>query len=99
MLLSYRRILPARPPLMNIVTALVAFMLSLLFGSVGVARVNAWLTERRNPPVGAFVEVDGARLHVVHIPAWAWRRPAADRLHPWRQRQSKGSDGAAAAAA
>jgi pimeloyl-ACP methyl ester carboxylesterase len=32
-----------------------------------VTRIGVWLIERRNPPVGAFVEINGARLHVVHV--------------------------------
>lgn len=54
---------------MNLLYALIAFLLALLFALVGVTRVGAWLIERRNPPVGAFMEIDGARIHYVHVPA------------------------------
>ena len=29
----------------------------------------SWLIERRNPPVGSFADINGARLHYVHVPA------------------------------
>lgn len=52
---------------------LLAAALALVFGLVlllAVAtRANAWLIARRHPPVGDFAEVDGVRLHYVHVPA------------------------------
>lgn len=54
---------------MNLLYALIAFAFALLFALVGVTRVGAWLIERRNPPVGAFMDIDGARIHYVHVPA------------------------------
>ena len=54
---------------MNLLYAALAFLLALFFVLVGLTRVGAWMIERRNPPVGAFMEVDGARIHYVHVPA------------------------------
>lgn len=54
---------------MNLLYAAIAFLLALLFALAGVTRIGAWLIERRNPPVGSFIEVDGARIHHVDVPA------------------------------
>ncbi|MBA3447798.1 MAG: alpha/beta hydrolase [Pseudaminobacter sp.] len=54
---------------MNLIYAALAFVLALVLILTGVTRVGSWLIERRNPPVGSFVEIDGARLHYVHVPA------------------------------
>ena len=54
---------------MNLVYALAAFLLALMLVLAGVTRVGTWLIERRNPPVGSFAEIAGARLHYVHVPA------------------------------
>ena len=32
-------------------------------------RLGAWLIERRHPPEGSFADIDGTRLHYVHVPA------------------------------
>ena len=65
----------------------------------GVTRVGAWLIERRNPPVGS-LRRDRRRAPAPRpCPGAGKRRTAADRLHPWRQRQSERPDGAAEAAA
>ena len=40
-----------------------------MFTFAGVTRAGAWLIERRNPPVGDFADIDGARIHYVHVPA------------------------------
>lgn len=53
---------------MNLVYALAAALIAVLAGLTAVTRVNAWLIERRSPPVGAFADVDGARLQFVHVP-------------------------------
>lgn len=53
---------------MNLLYVAIAFLLALLFALVGVTRVGAWLIERRNPPIGQFMEIDGARIHYVHVP-------------------------------
>ncbi len=52
---------------MNLFYAAMAFLLALVLILMGVTRLTAWRIERRNPPVGAFVEVDGARIHFVHV--------------------------------
>jgi pimeloyl-ACP methyl ester carboxylesterase len=54
---------------MNLVAALVAFLLAMILALAGVSRVGAWLIERRYPPAGSFIEVGDARLHYVHVPA------------------------------
>lgn len=53
---------------MNLVYAALALFLAILFALVAVTRGGAWLVERRNPPVGAFIDIDGARIHYVHVP-------------------------------
>jgi pimeloyl-ACP methyl ester carboxylesterase len=62
---------------MNLVYALVAFLIALLFALAGISRVGAFVTERRNPPVGGFATVNGTRMHYVHVPA-----PASPALPP-----------------
>jgi pimeloyl-ACP methyl ester carboxylesterase len=54
---------------MNLISAALAFLMALVFGLVGVTRVGSWLIERRNPPIGEFADINGARIHYVHIPA------------------------------
>ncbi|CAN7283591.1 alpha/beta fold hydrolase [Mesorhizobium sp. LjRoot246] len=54
---------------MNLVYAAFAFLMALVFAFVGVTRVGSWLIERRNPSVGEFADIDGARIHYVHVPA------------------------------
>ena len=54
---------------MNLIYAAIAFLLALLLILVGVTRIGAWLIERRYPPSGEFVTVNGTRMHFVHVPA------------------------------
>lgn len=54
---------------MNLIYAALAFLLALFFAFVGLTRVGAWVIERRNPPIGEFAEINGARIHYVHVPA------------------------------
>lgn len=54
---------------MNLVYALALLLLAVLLALAGATRINSWLIERRNPPVGAFMEIDGALIHYVHVPA------------------------------
>ena len=54
---------------MNQIYAALAFLFALIFTLVGVTRVGSWLIERRNPPIGEFADINGARIHYVHIPA------------------------------
>jgi pimeloyl-ACP methyl ester carboxylesterase len=56
---------------MNLIYALLAFVLAVVFALIGVTRAGAWLIERRNPPVGRFIGIDGAAIHYVHVPAQA----------------------------
>ncbi|MBZ9921083.1 MULTISPECIES: alpha/beta fold hydrolase [unclassified Mesorhizobium] len=56
---------------MNLLYAAFAFLLALVFGLVGITRVGSWLIERRNPAVGEFIDIDGARIHYVHVPGHA----------------------------
>ncbi|AZO50594.1 MAG: alpha/beta fold hydrolase [Mesorhizobium sp.] len=62
---------------MNLVYAVFAFFLALLFAFAGVTRAGHWLIERRNLPVGDFADIGGARIHYVHVPA-----PANPELPP-----------------
>ncbi|AZO21273.1 alpha/beta hydrolase [Mesorhizobium sp. M1E.F.Ca.ET.045.02.1.1] len=54
---------------MNLICAAFLFLIALIFALAVVTRAGAWLIERRNPPAGAFIDIDGARIHYVHIPA------------------------------
>lgn len=53
---------------MNLLTALLAFILALVLVLVGVTRIGAWLIERRNPPAGSFATVNDTLIHYVHVP-------------------------------
>ncbi|TJW44943.1 MAG: alpha/beta hydrolase [Mesorhizobium sp.] len=53
---------------MNLVYAALAFFMALVFTLAGVTRAGSWLIERRNPPIGDFADIDGARIHYVHVP-------------------------------
>ena len=54
---------------MNLIYAALAFLMALVFGLVAVTRVGSWLIERRNPSIGDFADIGGARIHYVHVPA------------------------------
>ena len=54
---------------MNLLAAALAFLLSLVLALVAATRLGAWLIERRYPPEGSFADIDGTRLHYVHVPA------------------------------
>ncbi|WP_421915904.1 alpha/beta fold hydrolase [Mesorhizobium sp.] len=54
---------------MNLIYAVLAFLMAVVFTLVGVTRVGSWLVERGNPPAGGFVDIDGARIHYVHVAA------------------------------
>jgi pimeloyl-ACP methyl ester carboxylesterase len=66
---------------MNLIAALAALLIALLVVLAGITRVGAWLIERRNPPVGTFAEIDGARLHYVHVPAAGAELPPVVFIH------------------
>jgi pimeloyl-ACP methyl ester carboxylesterase len=46
----------------------------LLLALAGFTRLGVWRIERANPPVGTFADINGNRIHYVHVPAG----PAAD---------------------
>ncbi len=46
----------------------------MLLALAGVTRLGVWRIERANPPVGTFADVNGNRIHYVHVPAG----PSAD---------------------
>lgn len=54
---------------MNLLTAAIAIIAGLMLILAGTTRIGAWIIERRNPPVGQFVTVNGVRMHYVHVPA------------------------------
>ena len=54
---------------MNLIYAAARLPLALVLTLAGVTRAGSWLIERRNPPVGDFADIDGARMHYVHVPA------------------------------
>ena len=54
---------------MNLICAAFLFLIALLFALAGITRAGVWLSERRNPPASEFADVNGARIHYVHIPA------------------------------
>jgi pimeloyl-ACP methyl ester carboxylesterase len=54
---------------MNVLTAAISVVLALFLALAGFTRVASWLIERRNPPVGSFIDVNGADIHYVHVPA------------------------------
>ncbi|PBB88577.1 alpha/beta hydrolase [Mesorhizobium sp. WSM3876] len=62
---------------MNLIFAALFFLIASVFALAGVTRAGLWVVERRNPPVGQFTEINGARIHYVHIPA-----PAGGDLPP-----------------
>ncbi len=57
---------PVRP--MNLLYAVLAFVLALLLILAGITRIGAWLIERRYPPSGTFTTVNDTRMHFVHVP-------------------------------
>lgn len=66
---------------MNLFIAVIAALLSLLLALGSATRVNSWLIERRNPAVGVFAEVDGVKLHYVHVPAKRAELPPVVFIH------------------
>lgn len=56
---------------MNILATILVLLVALILALAGFTRVTSWLIERRNPPMGSFVDINGARLHYVHVPASA----------------------------
>ncbi|TPI35489.1 alpha/beta hydrolase [Mesorhizobium sp. B3-1-9] len=54
---------------MNLICAAFLFLVALFLALAGITRAGVWSIERRNPPVGGFAEINGARIHYVHFPA------------------------------
>lgn len=54
---------------MNLIYAAAFLLLALLALLAGASRAGTWSIERSNPPVGRFLDVNGSRLHYVHVPA------------------------------
>jgi pimeloyl-ACP methyl ester carboxylesterase len=54
---------------MNLLAAAAYFLLALLIAAAGATRLGAWLIERRNPPAGGFLFLEGTKLHFLHVPA------------------------------
>lgn len=54
---------------MHLAYATVSLLVAIVVCLVVATRLTAHQIERRNPPVGAFVEIEGARIHFVHVPA------------------------------
>jgi pimeloyl-ACP methyl ester carboxylesterase len=52
---------------MNIIYALVFFLVALFFVLAGITRLGVWKIERTNPPVGEYKTVNDTKLHYVHI--------------------------------
>lgn len=50
---------------------------TIVLAFVGFTRISTWQIEQRNPPVGNFADINGARIHYVHVPA-----PTAPDLPP-----------------
>jgi pimeloyl-ACP methyl ester carboxylesterase len=66
---------------MNLVTAALAILAGLMLILAGTTRIGVWVIERRNPPVGEFLTVNGTRLHHVHIPADGGTLPPVVFIH------------------
>ena len=54
---------------MNILAAIAALSILVVLALLGFTRAGVWFLESRNPPVGTFADIDGSRIHFVHIPA------------------------------
>lgn len=66
---------------MNLAYAAFALLAALLLVLVGLTRAGAWMIERRHPPAGTFMEIAGARIHYLHVPAPFDGAPAVVFLH------------------
>lgn len=51
-----------------VTVALLGALLALALVAALATRFNTWSIERANPPVGTFADMDGFRLHYVHVP-------------------------------
>lgn len=62
---------------MNILTFVLVLLVAIVLALAGFTGVASWLIERRNPPVGSFIDIAGTNIHYVHVPA-----PAGAELPP-----------------
>lgn len=62
---------------MNILNSAVLVFLALALGLGGFTLASSWLIGRRHAPVGTFADINGTRLHYVHL-----RRPDVPDLPP-----------------
>jgi pimeloyl-ACP methyl ester carboxylesterase len=62
---------------MNVLQTALLVILVLALGLAGFTFASSWLIERRHPPAGVHADVNGTRLHYVHVPG-----PAAPDLPP-----------------
>ncbi|MCX7303014.1 MAG: alpha/beta hydrolase [Hyphomicrobiales bacterium] len=53
---------------MHFLSIVLMLLVGLVLLLVAATRLNVWFIERDNPAVGSFAEVDGVRLHYVHVP-------------------------------
>ncbi|MRX37103.1 alpha/beta hydrolase [Aminobacter sp. MDW-2] len=56
---------------MNILAFVLVLLVAVVLALAGFTGAAAWLIERRNPPVGSFIDINGANIHFVHVPAAA----------------------------
>lgn len=54
---------------MNLIYALLLFVLALLIILAGITRLGVWQIERTHPPIGAFKTVNNTKMHYVHLKA------------------------------
>ncbi|WP_269931364.1 alpha/beta fold hydrolase [Aminobacter sp. HY435] len=54
---------------MNILILVLVLLIAIVLALTGLTQAAAWLIERGNAPVGDFTDIDGARIHYVHVPA------------------------------
>lgn len=66
---------------MNLLYALLLILGGLGLIAAGATRIAAWSIERNYPPAGSFAEVNGTRMHYVHVPGENAKLPPVVVLH------------------
>ncbi|MDG4903432.1 MULTISPECIES: alpha/beta hydrolase [unclassified Mesorhizobium] len=66
---------------MYLICVALLLLVASLIALAGITRACVWLIERRNPPIGAFADIDGARIHYVHVPAAGAGLPSVVFIH------------------
>lgn len=66
---------------MSILSGAAMTLAAIILALLVATRTGVWLIERANPPVGTFAEIDGARLHYVHVPAPGAELPPVVFIH------------------